>query len=98
MEGCIPDGLKTAVFSPIIKKASLPADILKNYRPISGLSFTSKLVERVVAKQILDHIHIHNLDKSPYQSAYKTSHSTETALLSIRMKFTYLCQEVNLLP
>ena len=41
----------------------------------------SKLVERVVAKQLLEHIH--SLD-NPYQSAYKTGHSTETAFLSIK--------------
>ena len=43
----------------------------------------SKLVERVVAKQVNDHIHDHNLDNR-FQSAYKTRHSTETALLSIK--------------
>ena len=83
MEGCVPDGFKTAVVSPLIKKATLPADDFKIYHPVSGLSFISKLVERVVAKQLLEHIHVHSLD-NPYQSAYKTGHSTETALLSIK--------------
>ena len=83
MEGCVPDALKTAVITPFMKKANLPSDDLKNYRPISGLSFISKLVERVVAKQLLEHIHVHNLDH-PYQLAYKAGHSTETALLSIK--------------
>ena len=40
-------------------------------------------MERVVAKQLIDHIHQHDLDNS-YQSAYKPGHSTETALLSIK--------------
>ena len=40
-------------------------------------------VELVFAKQLLEHIHVHNLD-NPYQSAYKTGHSTEAALLSIK--------------
>ena len=83
MEGCVPDGFKTAVVSPLIKKTTLPADDFKNYRPVSGLSFMSKLVERVVAKQLLEHIQVHSLD-NPYQSAYKTGHSTENALLSIK--------------
>ena len=43
----------------------------------------SKLVKRVVAKQLLEHIHAHILD-SLYQSVCKTGHSTETALLSIK--------------
>ena len=56
IEGCIPDGLKTAVVSPIIKQATLPEDDFKNYCPVSGLSFISKL-ERVVAKQLLEYSH-----------------------------------------
>ena len=55
---------------------------LKNYHPVSGLSFISKLAERVVAKHLLEHINVHNLDNS-YQSACKASQSTETALLYI---------------
>ena len=45
MEGCVPDGFKTAVVTPLIKKAILPSDDFKNYHPVSGLSFISKLVE-----------------------------------------------------
>ena len=97
MDRCIPDAFKSAVLTPLIKKPNLPSNDLKNYRPVSGLSFISKLVERVVAKQLLEHIHAHNLD-NPYQSAYKAGHSTETALLCIKMKFTYHCQEVKPLP
>ena len=82
MEGCLPDAFKTAVVT-LIKKANFPSDNLKNYCPVSGLSFISKLVGRVVAKQLLEHIHAHNLD-NPYQSAYQAGHSTETALLSIK--------------
>ena len=76
-EGLVPDGFKKAVVTPLTKKD------LKNYHSVSRLSFISKLVERVVAKQLVDHIHQHGLDKS-YQSAYKSGHSTETALLSIK--------------
>ena len=83
MEGCVPDAFKTAVVTPLIKKANLPSDDLKNYHPVSGLSFISELVERVLHKQLLEHIHVHNLD-NPYQSAYKAGHSTETVLLSIK--------------
>ena len=50
---------------------------------MSGLCFLSKLVERVVAKQLTSHINNKKLD-NPHQSAYKPGHSTETALLSIK--------------
>ena len=69
--------------TPLIKKANFPSDNLKNYRPLFGLNFISKLVEHVVAKQLLEHIQVHNL-YNPYQSAYKAGHSTETAPLSIK--------------
>ena len=85
-EGLVPDGFKKAVVTPLIKTASLPVEDLKNYCPVSGLSFISKLVERVVAKQLVDPIHQHGLDNS-YQSAYKSGHSTETVLLSIKKIF-----------
>ena len=56
-EGLVPDGFKNAVVTPLMKKASLPVEDFKKYRPVSGLSCISKLVERVVAKQLVDHIH-----------------------------------------
>ena len=68
---------------PLIKKASLPRNDLKNYRPVSGLYFLSKLVERVVAKQLTSYIN-NNILGNPHQSAYKPDHSTEIALLSIK--------------
>ena len=67
-EGLVPDSFKHAVVTPLIKKATLCNEDLKNYRPVSGLSFISKLVERVIAKQLIDHIHAHDLDNQ-YQSA-----------------------------
>ena len=81
-EGLVPDRFKKAVVTPLIKKASLPVEDLKNYRPVSGLSFISKLVEPVVAKQLVNHIHRQGLNNS-YQSAYKSSHTTETAFDTI---------------
>ena len=41
---------------PILKSLQLDADEFKSYRPVSLLSFVSKLVERVVHKRINDHL------------------------------------------
>ena len=74
-----------SVFPQQFKKAvvnSLPSDNLKNYNPVSGLCFMSKLVERVVVKQLMEHINSNILD-IPHQSDYKTGYSTEAALLHI---------------
>ena len=82
-EGVVPADFKKAVVTPLIKKASLPPDDLKNYQPVSGLCFISKLVERVVASQLNDYVCSNGLENVE-QSAYKLGHSTETALLSIK--------------
>ena len=57
---------------PLQKKLCFDRNILKNYRPVSNLSFISKLIKKVVAKQLNEFI-----------SANKNSHSTKTALLKI---------------
>ena len=95
IEGSFPSTFKKAVVTPLIKKISLPRKDLKNYRPVSGLCFLSKFVERVVAKQLMSHINNNKLD-NPYLSAYKPEHSTETALLSIKMRSMPLWHAVNL--
>ena len=82
-EGVVPDEFKKAIVTPLIKKSSLPPNDLKNYRPVSGLGFISKLVERVVASQLNDHVSLNGLE-NVRQSAYKLGHSTESALLSIK--------------
>ena len=55
---------------------------LSNYRPISNLSLTSKIIERVVKSRLTAHLCSYNLLNS-HQSAYCKHHSTETALLYI---------------
>ena len=57
--------------------------IFNNYRPVSNLKYTSKLIERVVALQLNEHL-MENDILEPMQSAYKTGHSTETALLKVQ--------------
>ena len=39
--------LKRAYVTPLLKKADLDPDIFKNFRPVSNLSFISKLIERI---------------------------------------------------
>jgi hypothetical protein len=52
----------------------------RSYRPISNLSVVSKLLERLVARQLMDYLRSNDLLPS-YQSAYQPFHSTETAVL-----------------
>ena len=53
---------------------------MKAYRPFSNLSVISKLLERTVAKQLIRYLK----DLLPnLQSAYRSGHSTETAVLKV---------------
>ena len=55
---------------------------MKNYWPVSNLSFLSKILEKDVASRLNTHINS-SRTSNDYQSAYKKFHSTETALLKI---------------
>ena len=82
-EGSFPNCFKTAYVTPLLKKPNLDRNLLKNYRPVSNLSFLSKLIEKVVAKQLNNYIDSEGLS-NVNQSAYRRLHSTETALLKIQ--------------
>ena len=82
-EGIFPECFKQALVSPLLKKPSLPKNSFSSYRPVSNLNYLSKILEKVVAKQIQQHIDGFGLD-NPFQSAYKSFHSTESALLTVQ--------------
>src|SRR5260221_1313744 len=82
MTGIVPSSLKSAFITPILKKADLDPSDPKSYRPISNLSVVSKLLERLVAKQLLSYIATSRL-LPDLQSAYRAHHSTETAVLKV---------------
>ena len=79
----VPPDFKRAVIRPLLKKSILDKEGLQNYRPVSNLPFASKLVEKVVARQMNDHVDGNTL-RDKMQSAYRSGHSTETALLRIK--------------
>ena len=78
----VPKSMKSAIVTLLLKKSTLNPDILKNYRPVSNLSYISKLLERVVAGRLTDYMTENNLHEH-LQSAYKPGHSTETALVKV---------------
>ena len=80
--GIVPPCFKHALVKPLLKKASLDPEVLKNYRPVSNLPFLSKVLEKVVLSQLLDHLEANGL-LEPFQSAYRKNHCTETALVRI---------------
>jgi hypothetical protein len=80
--GVFPDQFKCSSVYPLLKKSNSDKNELSNYRPISHLSFLSKLTERVVKSRLTDFLTEHKLLNS-FQSAYTKFHSTETALLAV---------------
>ena len=75
------EGLKDAIVRPLLKTDSTDHNNLSNYRPVSNLTFLSKLVERVVLSRL--QTHMDDIDKCKTQFGYKKFHSTETLLLKL---------------
>jgi exonuclease III len=82
LQGCLPTSQRHAIILPRLKKANADPTDTKNYRPISNLTFMSKVVERLVCHQLTAFLDRHSLLPSQ-QSAYRRHHSTETAVLKI---------------
>ena len=81
--GVFPDSMKCAIVRATLKKPNLDSDILNNYRPISNLSFLSKVLEKCVHQQLTNYISNSNLF-AKYQSGYRKGHSCDTAVLKIQ--------------
>ena len=79
----VPARLKHAVVTPLLKRPGLPTDNFPNHRPISNLPYASKLLERHVSAQLRLHLQNNNIE-DPFQSAYRPSHSVETAIVCIQ--------------
>ena len=72
---------KTAIIRPLLKKANLEL-ITSNYRPVSNLSFISKVVEKAALLRFNTHCEEHGL-MPDYQSAYRANYSCETAVTKL---------------
>ena len=77
--GEFPETCQHAVVKPLLKKPNLDPFLPQSYRPISNLSFVSKLVEKLFLHRLNKHINQNKLLPT-HQSAYRKYHSTETAV------------------
>ena len=79
----VPDKFKIASVIPVHKQGS--KFILNNYRPISLLSIFSRILEKIVCKQLDSFIVKHNL-LYENQYGFRSKHSTLHAVISITDK------------
>ena len=73
-----PESEKHAILKPVLK-GSLDLQSLSSYRPISNLSFVSKVIENVILDQLMQFLEVTRVFPDN-QSAYRKLYSTETAL------------------
>ena len=78
--GIFPDKLKLAKVIPIHKKGNMQE--LENYRPISILPSVSKVLEKVIHKQLFNHFTENGLFYNS-QYGFRQGHSTELAALEL---------------
>ena len=78
----VPVSLQQALVFPTIKNAHGDRDSLTNYRPVSNLSFVSKLLEKVVLEQVTRYLDDQDL-LNKNQAGYRVGHSCETLLLGM---------------
>ena len=71
---------KQATVTDRLEKPSLSPDDLNSFRPISNLIFIPKVVERAVARQLLNHADQNGLLRV---RQYSTFHSMESAILTV---------------
>jgi len=80
--GHVPAGFKNSFITPVIKKPGLGEGSPSSYWPISNLSVISKLLQRLVARQLSTYLDTHRLLPAT-QFGFRRGHSTETATIRI---------------
>ena len=81
ISGTFPKAWKSSIIVPI-PKTSPPSASPSDYRPISFLSIVSKLLEKLIANILLDHLFTNNLIP-PNHFGFLPSRSTTDALTSV---------------
>ena len=79
-EGKLPDTWKVANITPIHKKG--PKHQVNNYRPISLTSILCKILERLIRKELMDHMESNNLF-TKHQHGFRKGHSCVTQLIEV---------------
>ncbi|KAJ1196644.1 hypothetical protein NDU88_000510 [Pleurodeles waltl] len=76
-----PECWKHAEINTLLKKPKADPNDLKNFWPISLLSFPAKVIEKTINRQ-LTHFLEENRTLDPSQSGFRRNHSSKTALIA----------------
>eukprot|EP00116_Pleurobrachia_bachei_P010662 sb/3470924/ len=79
LRSTVPDIMQKALVMPTIKNPNGDTDLFSNYRPVSNISFVSKVLEKVVLNQLNSYLWRNDLLNAD-QSGYRAGHSCETLL------------------
>jgi len=88
-QGNLLPSQRHAIIRPRIKKAGLDPTDVQKYRPVSNLTFMSKVVEKLVCHQLVAFLEHLNL-LPDVQSAYRRKYSMETAVLKVITDVCYM--------
>ena len=86
--GIFPSKLKSAIVLPLLKKQNLDSESFKNYRPVSNLPYLSKVIEKVMACRLLEHMKENHL-LDTLQSAYKKHTVLKQHFCEHKMTFSH---------
>ena len=86
LEGRFPDLMKLAEVVPLYKNKEM--NIIVNYRPISLLITTSKVLEKIIYKRVYSYLERNNILYN-HQYGFRTNHSCEQAIMELTSRLLY---------
>ena len=85
-EGKLPEPMKLAEVVPLYKSKEM--DIIANYRPISLLIMISKVLEKIIYRQVYSFLEMNNiLYKSKY--GFRTKHNCEQVIMELTARILH---------